>query len=229
ILWGLADGLRGVLFTGFPWLALGYSQAPGTPLAGFAPLLGVYGLSALTALAAAMLVRWRVGLPVLLALGGTGYGLSQISWTTPVGPPVRVALVQGNVPQSLKWDPTQFYRTLRLYRDLVDAHPAQLTVLPETAAPAFLDQLPPEFLADLKRLALREQGDLILGTVTGSPEQYWNTALTLGASPEQQYSKSHLVPFGEFIPPGFRWFLQVASIPMSEFSRGPASRPPLAI
>mgnify|MGYP001343490336 FL=1 len=228
-LWMLFDWLRGALFSGFPWLVLGYSQAPGTPLAGFAPVLGVYGLSLLTALAAALLARWRIGLPVLLLLLASGLALSQIAWTTPSGKPVSVALVQGNVPQQMKWDPIHFFRTLRLYRDLVEAHPAQLTVLPETAAAAFYDQLPPEFVTDLKRLAQRQGGDLILGTVTGGGTQYWNTAVFLGASPSQQYSKTHLVPFGEFIPAGFSWFLQVASIPMSEFSRGPAMQPPLAI
>jgi len=228
-LWALSDWLRGWLFTGFPWLALGYSQGPGSPLAGFAPVLGVYGLSLLTALLAALLACWRVGLPVLLLVFGAGLALAQVAWTTPAGAPISVALAQGNVPQSLKWEPTQFFRTLRLYRDLVEAHPAQLTVLPETAAPAFFDQLPPEFVDDLQRLALREQGDLLLGTVTGSGTQYWNTAVSLGASARQQYSKSHLVPFGEFIPPGFSWFLQMAHIPMSEFSRGAATQPPLAI
>lgn len=227
-LWAAGDWLRGWLFTGFPWLALGYAHAPGTPLAGFAPVLGVYGLSLLGALGAALLLRWRVGVPALLGLWVVGHGLAQVAWTTPVGAPLSVALAQGNVPQSLKWDPTEFFRTLRLYRDLVDAHPAQLTVLPETAAPAFYDQLPREFLADLQRLALRQQGDLILGTVSGNAERYWNTAYSFGVAPTQTYSKAHLVPFGEFIPPGFRWFLQVASIPMSEFARG-ENQQPLAI
>lgn len=227
-LWMLFDWLRGWLFTGFPWLALGYSQVNG-PIAGFAPLLGVYGLSLIVATVAALLAQWRAGLPVLLVVLLAGFCLKQIAWTTPVGKPVSVALVQGNVAQEMKWEPSHFIRTLHLYRDLVREHPAALTVLPETAVPAFFDQLPPEFVADLKRDAQRQGGDLIMGAVTGDSRAYWNTAVTLGASPTQSYSKHHLLPFGEFIPSGFSWFLQLARIPMSEFSRGPEQQPPFAI
>lgn len=225
----LTDWLRGWLFTGFPWLAWGYSQTPPSPLAGFAPLVGVYGLSLLLALSGALLPTWRTGLPFLAALSLGGYGLRHIEWTVPVGPPLSVALVQGNVPQEMKWQPEHFIRTLLLYRDLVAAHPAQLTVLPETAIPAFFDQLPADFVVELKRLAQRQGGDLILGTPTGSSNRYWNSAVSLGTSPLQTYSKRHLVPFGEFIPGGFAWFMALAEIPMSEFSRGPEHQPPLAV
>jgi len=225
----LTDWLRGWLFTGFPWLAWGYSQTPPSPLAGFAPLFGVYGLSLLVALSGALLPTWRIGLPFLAALALGGYGLRHSAWTAPAGPPLSVALVQGNVPQEMKWQPEHFIRTLLLYRDLVAAHPAQLTVLPETAIPAFFDQLPGDFVAELKRLAQRQNGDLILGTPTGGGDRYWNSAVSLGASPLQTYSKRHLVPFGEFIPGGFAWFMALADIPMSEFSRGPDDQPPLAV
>ncbi len=224
-----ADGLRGWLFTGFPWLALGYSQTPPSPIAGYAPLLGVYGLSLLVATSAALLVRWRVGVPVLLALLGVGFGFRQVQWTKPVGAPVSVALVQGNVPQDMKFRPEHFVRTLISYRELVEAHPAQLTVLPETAIPAFYDQLPPEFIDELRQLARRRGGDLIFGVPTGEGEQYWNSAVTLGTSPEQQYRKRHLVPFGEIIPPGFDWFLKLVNIPLASFTRGDAGQAPLAV
>lgn len=225
----LADWLRGWVFTGFPWLALGYSQAPPSPLAGFAPLLGVYGLGLLVATAGTLLATWRIGVPVLLVLLAAGFGLRQVEWTEAVGEPVSVALVQGNVPQEMKWQPEHFIRTLLLYRDLVARHPAQLTVLPETAVPAFFDQLPPAFVASMQDLAKRRGGDLILGTVTGDGKRYWNSAVNLGTAPMQIYSKSHLVPFGEFIPAGFAWFMAMADIPMSEFSRGPAVQPPFAV
>ncbi|WP_303786493.1 apolipoprotein N-acyltransferase [Azovibrio restrictus] len=228
-LWALADLLRGWLFTGFPWLALGYSQVPPSPLAGYAPLLGVYGLTFLTALAGAWLL-WRpwgwLGIAVLLA---GGWGLQQIQWTQPRGEPLSVALVQGNVAQDLKWRPERFAATLTLYRDLVSHHPARLTILPETALPAFLDDIPRDYLMELKALAARQQGDLLLGVPTGTGEAYWNSAVSFGASPSQQYSKTHLVPFGEFIPPGFAWFLDLARIPMSSFSPGPVFQPPLAL
>jgi len=224
-----ADWLRSWIFTGFPWLAVGYSQAPPSPLAGFAPLLGVHGLSLLVALAGALLLRWRVGLVVVAASTAIGYGLQQVPWTTPVGAPVSVALIQGNIPQEMKFRPEAFIRTLDLYRELVEANPAQLTVLPETAIPAFFDQLPPLYIDALKAAAQAHGGDLILGTLTGDGEHYWNSAVSLGNSPLQVYSKTHLVPFGEIIPPGFSWFMDWASIPMSAFSRGPAVQAPLAV
>jgi apolipoprotein N-acyltransferase len=129
----------------------------------------------------------------------------------------------------MKFRPEAFLRTLALYRQLVADHPAQLTLLPETAVPAFYDQLPPEFVAQLKAAVDQHGGDLVFGTITGHGEHYWNSAVSLGASPTQTYSKTHLVPFGEFIPPGFSWFMQLASIPMSSFSRGPAVQAPLAV
>ena len=224
-----ADWLRSWIFTGFPWLAVGYSQAPPSPLAGFAPLLGVHGLSLLVALAGALLLRWRSGLAFAAASAALGFGLQQVPWTTPVGEPVSVALIQGNIPQEMKFRPEAFMRTLTLYRELIEANPAQLTVLPETSIPAFFDQLPPVYIDALKAAAERHGGDLILGTLTGDGERYWNSAISLGKSPLQVYSKTHLVPFGETIPPGFSWFMNLASIPMSSFSRGPDVQPALAV
>jgi len=224
-----ADWVRSWLLTGFPWLAVGYSQAPPSPLAGFAPLLGVHGLSLLVALSGALLLRWQIGLPALALLGAAGFGLQQIAWTTPAGAPISVALIQGNIPQDMKFRPESFARTLTLYRELIEANPAQLMLLPETAIPAFLDQLPPAYLDALKAAAVKQGGDLIFGTLTGDGERYWNSAVSLGSSPLQVYSKSHLVPFGETIPAGFAWFMSYANIPMSAFSRGPATQPPLAV
>ena len=223
------DWVRSWLFTGFPWLALGYSQTPPSPLAGFAPLIGVFGLSALVALSGALLLRWRIGLPTLALLTLAGFGLRQIEWTMPQGEPISVALIQGNIPQEMKFRPEAFVRTLNLYRELIEANPAQLTLLPETAFPVFLDQLPEAYLAALKALASRRNGDIIFGTLTGDGNAYYNSAVSLGNSPLQVYSKSHLVPYGEFIPPGFAWFMAYANIPASSFSRGPEKQAPLAV
>jgi apolipoprotein N-acyltransferase len=223
------DWLKGWIFTGFPWLTVGYSQTAPSPLAGFAPVLGVHGLSLLVALSGALLARWRIGLPVLAALVLGGFGLQQVAWTTPVGEPISVALIQGNVPQEMKFRPEAFFRTLDLYRELVSENPAQLTVLPETAIPVFIDQIPSEYLDELKTLAKRQNGDIIFGTLTGVGDNYFNSAVSVGSSPLQVYSKNHLVPFGEFIPAGFAWFMAYANIPMSSFTRGPEVQPPLAV
>jgi apolipoprotein N-acyltransferase len=208
---------------------VGYSQAPPSPISGFAPLLGVHGLSLLVALSGALLLRWRTGLIFLLLLTLCGWSLRQIQWTKPSGEPISVALIQGNIPQEMKFRPEAFIQTLSLYRKLIASNPAQLTILPETAIPAFFDQLPPGYIESLKIIAEGHGGDIIFGTLSGDNERYFNSAVSVGRSPLQVYSKSHLVPFGEMIPPGFSWFLELASIPMSAFSRGANKQPPLAV
>ena len=230
-LWALADFLRGTLFSGFPWLSLGYAQTPPSPLAGYAPLFGVYGLSLLSALAAGLLL-WRPwGWLALAGLAAGGWALVPLSWTEAVGAPFSVALVQGNIPQDLKWQPERFAATLATYRTLVADHPARLTILPETALPAFLESVPAEYLETLAALARRQDGDILLGapTATRDGRRYWNSAVSFGTSPSQRYAKVHLVPFGEFVPPGFAGFLRLADIPMSDFSPGAPDQPPLAL
>jgi apolipoprotein N-acyltransferase len=223
------DWLRSWIFTGFPWLIVGYSQTPPSPLAGFAPLVGVHGLSLLTALCAGLLLcRWR-GVLLIAAIAAAGLGLSRVEWTAPDGPPISVALIQGNIPQDMKFRPEALARTLNFYRQQVAAHPAQLMVLPETAIPVFFDQLPPEYVESLQTAAARHGGDLVFGTLTRADEGYWNSAVSLGVSPSQTYSKTHLVPFGEVIPPGFSWFVKLAAIPLSSFARGPENQAPLMV
>lgn len=240
-LWTSGEWLRGWVLTGFPWLALGYAQTPPSPLAGWAPLFGVYGVSFVLALVVALgceavrHVRQRAAraavAAVLAALGLClgGALLGQQQWTTPVGQPVSVALLQGNIPQALKWRPELFIDSLRTYYRLAQDNPAQLTVLPETAIPAFLDQLPGAYLDDLARLAARTQGDLLLGIAIGDNQRYANAALSIGASGQQQYHKVHLVPFGEFVPPGFKWFMGLLHIPLSDFTPGDPQQPPFTI
>jgi len=234
-LWALTEWLRGWLLTGFPWLAVGYSQTPPSPLAGFAALFGVYGTSLITALIATLLhcmtqpgKRWQ-GIVSLVSIALCGALLAKHAWTTPEGEPMRVALLQGNVAQDIKWRPENFEASLRTYYRLMHDNPAQLTVLPETALPVFLHQVPGDYLDELKRLAARQNGDLLFGIVTGSPEGYANSAVSIGASGRQHYDKSHLVPFGEYIPPGFAWFMAMAHIPMSSFTPGQPVQPAMRI
>ena len=229
----LLDLGRGWFFTGFPWLALGYSQTPPSPLAGYAPLFGVYGMSFAIALIAALLAigsrakpgPWLVALLIL----GCGALLRFVPWTHPVGEPIRVALIQSNFSQDQKWRPENFPITLKLFHKLVVENPAQLVVLPETAMPFFLDTIPQSYIAELKTLAKRQNGDLLIGVPTRAGERYWNSAVSFGTSPSQRYSKSHLVPFGEYVPPGFRWFMVLVNIPMVGFTGGPDNQPPLEI
>ena len=228
-LWTLSEWLRGWVLTGFPWLALGYSQGPPSPLAGYAPLVGSYGVAFVAALIAALLAfAWRRFWPALLAvtLIAAGFALRGISWTEPVGTPLTVALLQGNVPQSLKWDANRLALSVETYLRLAREHPAQLTVLPETAIPLLFDEVPREVLR-----GLTANGEMLLGVAVRTTQGgYVNGAVAL--TPElrsQGYAKSHLVPFGEFVPPGFSWFFDLVRIPMSNFTPGPLRQSPLAV
>lgn len=252
-LWTLTEWLRGWLFTGFPWLAIGYSQVPVSPLAGYLPVAGVYSATLLTLLSAALLcigveramearhrrpaqialsLLDRPWLLALVAIWAGGFALKTVAWTAPAGEPLTVALIQGNIAQDLKWREDRVQTTLTAYRDLIAASDARLIVLPETALPLFLHSVPREYLDSLATHARKTGGDILLGVPErGDARTYYNTVLSLGSAPEQFYRKSHLVPFGEFVPLKFLfgWFLDVAQIPLADFARGEETQQPLAV
>ncbi|MGA7983705.1 MAG: apolipoprotein N-acyltransferase [Burkholderiales bacterium] len=233
--WTLLEWLRGWLLTGFPWLSAGYAGVD-TPLAGLAPLGGVYAMSLATLVCAGLLwcvvrgrARW-ISVAAFTAVLAAGWALRQIEWTTPFGAPFRAALLQGDIPQDLKFDPRRYVNTLETYASLAQQSRAKLVVLPETAVPRFLDSIDPSYLERLRAAARRNGGDLLLGVPTrAAPGEYYNSVLSLGSSPPQLYNKVHLVPFGEFVPPGFGWIVHVLSIPLADFSRGAPDQPPLAV
>lgn len=244
--WVVSECLRAWLLTGFPWLALGYSQTPPSPLAGFAPVFGVYGVSLATVLVGAalgeLLRRWfavpcsgsraacgAVPLLSVLAVFMAAAGLGELHFVDPKGAPLRVALLQGNIPQDLKWRPEKLAESLSVYGDLMRSHPATLTVMPETAIPTFLEHLPRPYLESLLSHATAQRGDVLFGIAVGDAGRYANAAVSVGDSPTQLYAKSHLVPFGEFVPTGFQWFLDLMRIPMGNFMPGPDRQPPLEI
>ena len=243
--WVLLEWVRSWLFTGFPWLALGYSQAPDSPLAGFAPILGVYGvtlLAALTAGALTLLLPSRLGggaggegtrpaipLTLLALLWLSGWALQHVDWTRPTPAPVSVSLLQGNISQDMKFRPEKLNATLGHYARAVLASESRLIVLPETALPLFRSRVPKDYLALLGDHARARNGDVVLGIPEeGGPERYYNSVMTLGSTPEGVYRKVHLVPFGEFVPFGFRWAVDMMSIPLGDFSKGAPDQPPLA-
>ncbi len=234
--WTLAEWLRSWVLTGFPWISLGYA-AIGWPLQGYAPIGGVFALSFLT-LALAGLVwllatrrpgaRYWIVLAAALVAGGEA--LQHVEWSSPAGGPLSAALLQGNIEQSLKFDPARYARTLETYAHLAEASQARLVIFPETAVPRFLDRVDRGYLRRLDAVAQRNGGDLLLGVPTRrSDEEFYNSVITLGVSPVQAYHKVHLVPFGEFIPPGFAWTLRAVNIPMSDFSRGKPGQRVLAV
>ena len=233
--WTLFEWLRSWIFSGFPWLSLGYA-AVGWPLQGYAPLGGVFAVTFISVALSGMvwlLVTRRpkpaYWLGALVALAGGGEALRHVAWTAPQGAPLSVALLQGNIEQSLKFDPRRYGRTLETYARLAEETPARLIVFPETAVPRFLDGVEPAYLQHLEAIARRNQGDLLLGVPTrSSSEEFFNSVVALGSSPRQFYHKVHLVPFGEFAPPGLAWTLRLVSIPLADFSRG-TTRKPLAV
>jgi len=227
--WVLMEWLRGWLFTGFPWLAMGYSQTD-TWLAGVAPLLGVYGISWFIVASAALLLAfildkaWRkFYLPLLVLLWGVAWLVDQAEWTEPAGEPIKVALLQGNIPQDMKWHPDVRRPTIELYTELTRQHwDADLIVWPETALPAFYYEVEP-FLADLEYEAQQKGTDLLIGMLTFGDDKrsYYNTMMSLGSA-RGEYYKNHLVPFTEYLP--FKSFLggliNFMDVPMSDFSKG---------
>ncbi|MEK6242927.1 MAG: apolipoprotein N-acyltransferase [Pseudomonadota bacterium] len=233
--WMLMEWSLSWFLTGFPWLAFGYT-AIDDPLSGFAPMGGVYAVSLAMAVAAGLVwcvvlghARWIAAGALALVLA-CGYGLRTTEWTTPTGEPLRVSLVQGNVPQEMKFDPARYERTLDIYARLAEGSDARLIVLPETAVPRFLDLVERPFLERLKAAAVRNGGDLLLGVpVRSAAGDYLNSVISLGVSPSASYDKVHLVPFGEFVPPGFGWIVRVLSIPLANFSRGAVNQRPLAV
>jgi apolipoprotein N-acyltransferase len=243
--WTLAEWVRGWMFTGFPWLALGYSQSPGGPLSGFAPLLGAYGVTLLTAASAGLLAWWqpwqRAGLRralthaagVMLALvWAAALALKAIAWTAPAGEPVSVSLAQGNIKQDLKWRPEALRQTLDTYLELARSSSARLILLPETAIPLFDVNVPAGYLELLAAHARANGGDILLGIpelVDGAPPRYYNSVISLGSSPRQSYRKHHLVPFGDYFPQWafITWVMNAMDIPMSSFSRGEAVQKPI--
>ena len=237
-MWTLFEWTRGWLFTGFPWLAAGYAHNA-SPLAGFAPIIGSYGLGWLAALSAGALLllthrtRWTA-LGGVLALYGAGIGLQQIDWTHAVGRPISVRLLQGNVPQQEKFDPVFVLGALQKYQQALTAAPADLIATPETAVTVLPHQLPPAYLDSLGAYAQQTGSTLLVGMpVLDDQQRYYNAAIgiTPAATPGDyyQYRKHHLVPFGEFVPPGLHWFVAMMAIPLGDMGRGARVQPPLPV
>jgi apolipoprotein N-acyltransferase len=237
--WTLTEWLRGWILTGFPWTVSGYAHTS-SPLAGFAPLIGVYGIGWLAALLAgclALLSTRKSAIVLIVCILATGFGVKQIAWTVPNGQPISVRLIQGNVPQEMKFDAEQVNATLTLYEDMIRAAPADLIDIPETALPLLLHQLPQDYLPRLSEFATASNSHLALGVpVSDAPQQYANSMIGISPAPAgraepafYRYDKHHLVPFGEFIPFGFQWFVNMMHIPLGEFTRGDATPTPFAV
>ncbi len=227
-LWLLAELARGVLFTGFPWVASGYAQIDG-PLAGLLPWIGVYGVGALAAGLAVLLAagRWAARAAVAVGLAALAW-LPTADFTRPTGT-LQLALLQPQVAQDEKFAAEHLPETLAwVARALTEAQ-ADLVIAPETAVPLLPDQLadmaPGYWDALVAHFSAPGRAALV-GVPLGSFDAgYTNSVVGLSAGAPYRYDKTHLVPFGEFIPWGFRWFTNLMNIPLGDFTRGPL-RPP---
>lgn len=235
--WTLSEWLRSWIFTGFPWLNMGYSQTD-SPLSGVAPILGVYGVSWLTAMNAGLLCLIIIGRKrekilaalTLLCIWSFSLQSQQTDWTQAKEKSLRAALIQGGIPQELKWLPEQREKTIDLYLNMTQPYWGyDLIIWPETALPMFYHEATP-ILDKLRTFSQESDTAIISGMAWKKPDskEYYNSLILLG-QPDRMYHKQHLVPFGEYLPFD-RWLrpiLHFLQIPMSNFSSGEQEQPVL--
>ncbi|CAM2180554.1 Apolipoprotein N-acyltransferase [Paraburkholderia sacchari] len=263
--WALGEWARGYVFTGFPWLSSGYAQVDG-PLAGFAPIVGVYGVGWVLALVAAFVVQalvhvrkagsdaiggsagdttgsigtiGSVATPagIAMAVIAVGLLLPLVNWTHPENTPLNVRLLQGNVKQEMKFSESGLEESLAEFQRLITEKPADLVITPETAIPVLLQEIPEKFGRDVRAFADGTHTAILFGAVGGTitPDRrvvdYTNSlfGITPGQNGLYRYDKHHLVPFGEFVPWGFRWFVNLMNIPLGDFARGAPVQPPFLV
>lgn len=224
--WVVSEYLRGELFTGFPWMGLAESQVNG-PFAAIAPYFGGLACTFLV-----VYVSWQIfqlkkyvayTTSTLFLLGCIMVAANQWSFTKPIGEPVTVELIQGNFSQSLIFKPEGVLQQIHFYSSTMLQSNAELIVAPETAFSWPENNLPNGLLDNLQSFANSTGSNLLFGVIGRDPKPQEFSNRALGLSPSEnpyRYDKNHLVPFGEFIPPGFHWFVNAFSVPLSDFARG---------
>jgi len=220
-LWILLEYIRSRMLTGFPWALLGYSQYLNLPVIQIADITGVWGVSFLVMLVNVAIVEaiWslKTGLwkrlktitvtVILLFTLVLSYGyirLSSARSSVPKQGLVRISVIQGNIPQALKWEEGAREFVMSRYLDLTTASlkdAADLIIWPEASLPVVLEE-EPLYYARLASYAQTIGRPLIFGAVTNRDGVYYNSALQLTREGglADRYDKLHLVPFGEYIP-----------------------------
>ena len=242
--WVCMEWIRSWIFTGFPWLLIGYSQT-NSPLAGYAPIIGVFGVSLITFITSSLIIHAILQLKqnhfqscyfhlfILVIIWTTGGLLNFIPWTHPSGPPITISMVQGNIPQALKWSPDHLQLSLDRYAELSEPlwGKSKIIIWPEAAVPMPLQDAA-SFINFMDNKAQNSHSALILGIPiqTKDGSGYYNGIVLLGKN-RQVYLKRRLVPFGEFIPsfPIVSQFFDFMSIPMSNLIPGNMNQPPFEI
>ncbi|AQS39458.1 apolipoprotein N-acyltransferase [Shewanella psychrophila] len=245
-LWTITEWLRGWVLTGFPWLWAGYSQTEG-PIKALASVIGALGLSFVLALIAGVLAlclqkRWRPAAIILPLLGLTTYFSPMLSNVEPDGKTVKVALIQGNIPQSMKWEPEALWPTMSKYMDL--SRPlldADIIIWPEAAIPA-PEYMVSEFLDNANKVANLNNSAIITGIISHQQDNFYNSLIVLGnhnsehqsqadyiGDGSNEFKKHHLLPIGEFVPMEslLRPLAPLFNLPMSSFNRGAYQQPNL--
>jgi apolipoprotein N-acyltransferase len=241
--WMLAELARAIIFTGFPWVATGYSQVD-SPLAALAPWAGVYGIGFVVAglcswAAFALLnarskptgIAWWVGVTAVVMAFGL---LRSFNFTQPTTT-LSLTLLQGNIPQEEKFASERQGAALTWHLDTLLASRSDLVIAPETAIPVLPEQLPSGLWQDIAQHFVDQKTHALVGVPMGNDDLgYTNSAVGFGPkagqdSNDYRYDKHHLVPFGEFIPTGFKWFTRMMNIPLGDFNRGPVTAPSFSV
>jgi len=237
LLWFAFEWLKGWILTGFPWLSLGYSQVD-SPLHGFAPFIGVYGLSAVCVLLSVALIRvvrnrQYLHITLLVLIPGLAISIQNIDWTEPQSTPLRVTIVQGNIPQEIKWQYDQRQNIFDIYwRETNKNWDSDLIVWPETAIPGRSENIQQSVLIPMAIAATQQGSSILTGVVVSESEKniFYNSMLLLGSS-QGAYHKRHLVMFGEYYP--LRWLLDFMrsfiDIPYSDLTSGPRNQPLMSV
>jgi apolipoprotein N-acyltransferase len=244
-IWTVMEIIKGVFLTGFPWLSVGYAHVDG-PFAMLAPWIGVYGLGGVAVLAAALLgavihtllgrghnadinqaavIAPTIIIGVVIA-GAIGFSRQPV-FATPDGEPIPVRLVQGNVSQSMKFNRDTALKAIQDYVDITTQGAARLTLIPETAWVVPLSMTPRPVLSKLVSHLNQHNAYFSVGLPARTAAGLTNSVMTIDSTTRPDavsavnlYSKRHLVPFGEFVPLGFQWFVDMMHIPLGNFSRG---------
>jgi len=237
-IWVVGELLRSSLFGGYPLLLIGNTHIE-TWLAGYAPVMGVWGVSWAIAVSAGLLLwlylkrSWAVASILLCAVWSMGGLLEDVQWVKPIDQPIDIALLQGNIPQDEKWLQSSFMPTLKAYVSMTKQHmDADVIVWPETAIPAYYGVVDKgalnSFIKDVQLL----NKDILAGVIAGgrNSEHYYNALINLNR-PDERYYKHHLVPFSEFFPLHdlFAYVSSLFDIPFATFTHGDKNQPPLML
>ena len=238
--WVLCEWVRGWVLTGFPWMGLGYGQID-SPLAGWAPVLGIYGVSFMVVASTAAIIatfmaptaRGRIaGVSVVIVPWALGGVLSTIDWTEPAGKAIRTSIVQAGVSQDKKWDRDQLQPIMEYYHSAtLSMADSEIVLWPEVAIPALDDQVE-SFIARVESDA-RDNGQTVLFGILernydrSAEGRIYNSVTLVGTEERQRYRKRHLVPFGEYfpVPPSVREWMKMQNLPHSDLTKGEAVQP----